>query len=89
VFLLGTGAVCIRARAQDATFSTTINVVNVLVTVRDKQGQLVSDLTQGDFTLEEDGRAQTIKAFQVAAGVQPTGELDDETRRALVRAHGA
>jgi VWFA-related protein len=63
VFLLGTGAVCIRARAQDATFFTTVNVVNVLVTVRDKQGQLVSDLTQGDFTLEEDGRAQTIRYF--------------------------
>src|SRR6185295_5850982 len=51
------------ARPQDATFSTTVKVVNVLVTVRDKQGQLVLDLTKDDFTLAEDGRAQTIRYF--------------------------
>ena len=51
------------ARPQDATFSTTVKVVNVLVTVRDKQGQLVRDLTKDDFTLAEDGRAQTIRYF--------------------------
>ena len=48
---------------QEPTFSTTVKVVNVLVTVRDKQGQLVRGLTQNDFTLEEDGRAQTIRYF--------------------------
>jgi len=51
------------ARPQDATFSTTVKVVNVLVTVRDKQGNLVRDLTKDDFTLAEDGRAQTIRYF--------------------------
>jgi VWFA-related protein len=51
------------ARPQDATFSTTVKVVNVLVTVRDKQGNLVRDLTQEDFALAEDGRAQTIRYF--------------------------
>jgi len=51
------------ARPQEATFSTTVKVVNVLVTVRDKQGNLVRDLTQNDFTLAEDGRAQTIRYF--------------------------
>jgi VWFA-related protein len=38
-------------------------VVNVLVTVRDRQGQLVKGLTKDDFTLEEDGRTQTIRYF--------------------------
>jgi len=33
------------------------------VTVRDKKGALVSTLKQSDFTLTEDGRAQTIKSF--------------------------
>jgi len=33
------------------------------VTVRDKKGALVSDLTAADFTLNEDNRAQTIKSF--------------------------
>jgi VWFA-related protein len=56
-------ALCGLARAQDATFSTGVKVVNVLVTVRDRQGQLVKGLTKDDFTLEEDGRTQTIRYF--------------------------
>jgi VWFA-related protein len=42
-------------------------VVNVLVTVRDKQGQLVKGLAKEDFTLEEDGRAQPIRYFSPQA----------------------
>ena len=44
-----------------------MNVVNVLVTVRDKQGQFVPGLAQNDFTLEEDGRPQTIRYFSPKA----------------------
>ena len=56
--------ICVLARAQqEATFSTTVKVVNVLVTVRDKQGQLVPGLTRDDFTLDEDGRTQAIRYF--------------------------
>jgi VWFA-related protein len=62
------GLICTLARAQQATFSTGVNVVNVLVSVRDKQGQLVKGLTQDDFTLEEDGRSQTIRYFSPQAG---------------------
>src|SRR5581483_3249492 len=51
------------ARAQDATFSTDVRVVNVLVTVHDKSGKVVSDLTKDDFNLAEDGRDQTIRYF--------------------------
>ena len=51
------------ARPQEAAFSTTVKVVNVLVTVRDKQGNLVRDLTQDDFALADDGRGQTIRYF--------------------------
>ena len=54
---------CTLAKAQQPTFSTGVNVVNVLVTVRDKQGQLVRGLTKDDFTLEEDGRKQAIQYF--------------------------
>lgn len=54
-------------RAQDAQsapkFSTSVKVVNVFATVRDKQGQIVRDLTKDDFTIEEDGRPQTIRYF--------------------------
>jgi|SRR5579862_7266102 len=48
---------------QDTTFSTSVKVVNVFATVRDKQGQIVRNLTKDDFALEEDTRPQTIRYF--------------------------
>jgi VWFA-related protein len=60
--------ICTLARAQQPTFSIGVNVVNVLVTVRDKQGQLVRGLTKDDFTLEEDGRIQTVRYFSPQSG---------------------
>jgi VWFA-related protein len=53
-------------RAQEkpaATFSSNVKVVNVLATVRDKHGQIVNNLTQADFKLEQDGHPQTIRYF--------------------------
>src|ERR1700751_103067 len=44
-------------------FSTDVNVVNVLATVHDKQGKVIKNLVQDDFTLEEDGRPQVIRYF--------------------------
>jgi VWFA-related protein len=38
-------------------------MVTLPVTVRDKHGQIVKELTKDDFTLEEDGRSQTIRSF--------------------------
>jgi VWFA-related protein len=40
-----------------------VNVVNVFATVRNKQGQIVRNLTKDDFLLEEDGRPQIIRYF--------------------------
>jgi VWFA-related protein len=48
---------------QQPTFSTDVQVVNVLATVRNKQGQIVHNLTKDDFSLQEDGRPQTIRYF--------------------------
>jgi VWFA-related protein len=54
----------LRLAAQNnTTFSTDVKVVNVLATVRNKQGQLVNNLAQDDFLLTEDGRTQTIRYF--------------------------
>lgn len=64
---LTAGAICALAKAQQATFSTGVNVVNVLVTVRDKQGQLVKGLAKNDFKLEDDGRTQPIRYFSPQA----------------------
>ena len=50
-------------QAQTPTFSSDVKVVNVLATVRDKMGQIVSNLTQDDFKLAQDGHPQTIHYF--------------------------
>jgi VWFA-related protein len=48
---------------ETPTFSSDVNVVNVLATVRDKQGQIVNNLTKDDFKLQQDGQPQTIRYF--------------------------
>ncbi len=50
-------------RAQEPTFSTDVTVVNVLASVRTKNGEIVRDLSKDDFMLEEDSRPQTIRYF--------------------------
>jgi VWFA-related protein len=49
--------------AASTTMSVQVNVVNVFATVRDRKGNLVSDLTKDDFTLNEDGHPQEIRYF--------------------------
>lgn len=54
----------VAALAQDTPiFSVNVKVVNVLATVRDKQGNIVNTLGRDDFTLQEDGRPQSIRYF--------------------------
>ena len=48
---------------QQPTIAVDVRVVNVFATVRDKHGAIVPNLTKDDFTLEEDGRPQTIRYF--------------------------
>jgi VWFA-related protein len=57
------GAGMLRAQQADPNFSTSVKVINVFATVRDKDGKIVSDLTKDDFVLQEDGRPQEIKYF--------------------------
>jgi VWFA-related protein len=53
-----------RLRAQDnPKFSTDVKVVSLYATVRNKQGQIVRDLTKDDFMLDEDDRPQEIRYF--------------------------
>jgi VWFA-related protein len=49
--------------APQAEFSSAISVVSLLVTVRDKSGKFVNELSQEDFTIMEDGRPQTLTYF--------------------------
>jgi len=56
--------------AQD--FTTDVRVVNLFATVRDAQGHVVGNLNKDDFTLEEDGRPQTIRYFSRESGLPLT-----------------
>lgn len=40
-----------------------VNVVNVLATVKDSKGRLITDLSRDDFTVYEDGQRQEIRYF--------------------------
>jgi VWFA-related protein len=48
---------------QLPSISVDVNVVNVLFTVRDRKGALVTTLTKDDITVLEDGKPQQIKTF--------------------------
>ncbi len=64
-FIFSAVSVLLRtaARAQDVTFSSDVQVVNILATVRDKNHAILRDLTKDDFQVLENGRPQTIRYF--------------------------
>lgn len=49
--------------APDSVISVDVDVVNILATVREKKGGLISDLSKDDFALEIDGKPQEIRYF--------------------------
>jgi VWFA-related protein len=49
--------------AQDPVIKVDVSLVNVLCTVRGKNGGLIGNLEKKDFTLFEDGKQQEIKYF--------------------------
>jgi VWFA-related protein len=64
--LLISAAALFPLRAQektDATFAGGVKVVNVLASVHNSKNEVVKDLKQEDFTIEEDGHPQAIKYF--------------------------
>jgi VWFA-related protein len=71
----------IRAQETAATIAVDVKVVTLPVTVRDKHGKIVRDLTKDDFTLQEDGRPQTIRYFSQETNLPLTlGLLVDTSR---------
>ena len=48
---------------QDTLITLNVNAVNMLATVRDKHGNIISNLTKADFALEQDGKPQVIGYF--------------------------
>jgi len=78
---------------KDTKFTADVRVVNLFATVRDKQGKIVRDLVQEDFTLEEDGHPQVIRYFSRESNLPLTlGLLVDTSgsmRRVLGQEHTA
>ena len=86
MLIAGCGAAS-RGRPVDAgsgnraTVAVDVKVVTLPVTVRDKHGKIVRDLTKDDFTLQEDGRPQTIRYFSQDTNLPLTlGLLVDTSR---------
>jgi len=52
-----------RLMAQQARFRAGVDLVNVGVTVTDRRGNFITDLTLEDFEIVEDGRKQAITTF--------------------------
>jgi VWFA-related protein len=61
------------ARGQQATFRAGIDLVQLGVTVTDRTGEFIGDLTRDDFEVLEDGRKQTLTYF--ASGIDETVPL--------------
>ena len=66
----------VTAAAAQVTFRAEVNYVEVDAVVTDAGGRIVTDLTQADFEVLEDGRAQKVSAFSlvdlpIERGVQP------------------
>jgi VWFA-related protein len=64
-FLITAASLALKAAQaqQNAVFSSDVQVVNLLATVRNKNHEILRDLTKDDFQILENGRPQTIRYF--------------------------
>jgi Ca-activated chloride channel family protein len=70
--LVAAAGVAVRpVGGQQATFRAEVDLVTLGVTVTDRRGNFITDLTRDDFELLEDGRKQTLTYF--ARGDQGVG----------------
>jgi VWFA-related protein len=61
--LLLTAAVGLALAQEPPTIKVEVNIVNILCSVRNDKGALISDLTKDDFLVSEEGKPQEIKYF--------------------------
>src|ERR1700691_490522 len=57
------GSIFAQAPDDPSPIRVDVNVVNVLCTVSDKHGALITDLHKEDFEIRENGRKQEIRYF--------------------------
>jgi VWFA-related protein len=77
-------AVRSHAQPEAPSFSSNVQVVNVLATVRDKNALFIRDLKKDDFSLLEDGRPQTITYFSTESNLPLTIGLMVDTSMSQV-----
>jgi VWFA-related protein len=71
----------VEAPDNDKPIEVSVNVVNVMASVRDKHNTLIPNLTKDDFELFENGQQQTIKYFSRESNLPLTiGLLIDVSR---------
>jgi len=75
----------LAGQSDDATFSTEVKVVNVLATVRAKNGAIVRNLPKDELALSENGRPQTIRYFSQETGLALTLGLMVDTSLSQTR----
>jgi VWFA-related protein len=73
------------AQDQNATFSSEVKVVTLLAAVRNAEGQVVTNLSKEDFSLEEDGHPQAIRYFSRQSDLPLTIGLLVDTSKSEVR----
>ena len=64
---------------EDETLRIETELVQIEVTVTDKQGKVIKDLKQSDFELKADGKLQEIGYFSVGTSVTPARWITTET----------
>src|SRR5579871_232404 len=75
VVLLAACAPLVCAQDQETPIRVDVDVVNVLATVHDQRGALVTNLNKEDFQVFEDGRPQEIRYFAREANTPLTVAL--------------
>jgi len=63
VLSLAAGSAIVALAQKTPEFKVGVNIVNVLATIRDREGRIVTNLSKDDFILEEDGKPQQITNF--------------------------
>lgn len=61
--LVLTAAVALALAQEPPTIKVEVNIVNLLCSVRNDKGALISDLTKDDFLVSEEGKPQEIRYF--------------------------
>ena len=73
--LVCVAALAARVGAQTPLFRSGVDLATFGVTVMDKKGQFVTDLSLEDFEILEDGRPQTIKYFARGTEIEDGPEM--------------